>query len=367
LLLALGAASGSLCLLGSRAEGAASTADPKAAAAAVYDQACAACHGADGAGAPPDAVAFDIPLPDFSDCTFATREPDADWLAVAHEGGPARAFHHFMPAFGGALTQEELLLALEHIRSFCPEPAWPRGDLNLPRPLVTSKAFPEDEVVLSTDIDREGQRGVSNKLIYEARLGARHQLEVVLPFAWEENDSRWVSGIGDAAVAYKRVLHHDHSQGRILSATGEVIFPTGDEDDGLSAGFTVFEPFLTYGQILPRNSFLQLQVGAELPLESGHDDEGFARAAFGRTFNPDPFGRSWSPMLEVLAARPLTAGADTEWDLVPQIQVSLSRRQHVLFNVGVRVPLNHTDARDTRILAYILWDWFDGGLFQGWK
>ena len=30
-------------------------------------------------------------------------------------------------------------------------------------------------------------------------------------------------------------------------------------------------------------------------------------------------------------------------------------------------PLNDRDNRDTQVLAYVLWDWFDGGLFDFWK
>ena len=77
-----------------------------------YQNACAACHGADGTGAPRTQVGFDTPLPDLTDCNFATREPDADWLAVAHQGGPVRGFAQEMPAFGDALTQEEILKIL---------------------------------------------------------------------------------------------------------------------------------------------------------------------------------------------------------------------------------------------------------------
>ena len=58
----------------------------------LYGTACMACHGSDGAGAGRDRVGFDLPLPDFTDCSFATREANADWTAVVAEGGPARGF-----------------------------------------------------------------------------------------------------------------------------------------------------------------------------------------------------------------------------------------------------------------------------------
>ena len=68
--------------------------------------------------------------------------------------------------------------------------------------------------------------------------------------------------------------------------------------------------------------------------------------------------------LEVLVATP--AGAATEWDVAPQLQVSLSKLQHVLFNAGVRVPLTQRETRKPQLVTYLLWDWFDGGFLQFW-
>ena len=73
---------------------------------AIYANSCANCHGLDGTGVEPSLVAFEEEIPDFTDCDFAAREPDGDWIAVAHEGGPVRGFSEMMPAFRGALTEE---------------------------------------------------------------------------------------------------------------------------------------------------------------------------------------------------------------------------------------------------------------------
>jgi len=108
----------------------------------LYMSACAACHGANGTGVPQSRVGWDLPLPDFNDCNFASREPNDDWMAVAHDGGPARGFSKLMPAFGDVLTAEELELVLIHMRTFCASSDWPRGELNLPRALATEKAYP---------------------------------------------------------------------------------------------------------------------------------------------------------------------------------------------------------------------------------
>jgi hypothetical protein len=269
-----------------------------------------------------------------------------------------------MAPWGGAFTEHELSLAVSHIRTLCVDQRWPRGELNLPRPLVTAKAFPEDEAVVSTTAN---SGSIVTKLIYERRFGPLNQFEVIVPIASEEGDgSGRATGIGDVALEYKRTLAHSLARGNIVSVTGEVVLPTGSEAKGLGGGTAVFEPFLTFGQRLPGNSFVQAQAGFGIPVESGHDDEVFWRVAVGRTFEQPRFGRLWTPMLEFLAARPLVSGAATEWDLLPGAQVTLNTRQHVRLAGGVRLPVTESDQRRTSVTVYLLWDWYEGGLFKGW-
>jgi len=335
---------------------------------ALYRDACAACHGLDGRGAPQGAVGFDVPLPDFADCSFATREPDADWLAVAHQGGPIRGFDRRMPAFGEVLTDDELGRALVHIRGFCQDAAWPPGELNLPRALVTEKAYPEDEAVLTTTVGSGDAGVVTNQFLYEKRIGARSQYEVAVPVAFAESSpGTWERGLGDIAVAFKHTVWHSVDTGGIFSVAGEVVLPTGKESRGLGKGVTIVEPFAAYGQILPAGSFFHAQAGAELSTDRDTaEHEAFWRAAVGRTWEQGRFGRAWSPMVEILGAREIESGATAHWDIVPQVQVTLNQRQHVMINGGVRVPLNDRDSRDPQVIVYLLWDWFDGGLWDGW-
>jgi len=332
----------------------------------VYRAACATCHGADGKGAPQSRVGFALPLPDFTDCSFANREPDSDWYAVIHDGGPARAFDPLMPAFAEALSEVEMRKALAHVRTFCADKAWPRGDLNLPRPLVTEKAFLEDEAVFSSSVTTEGEASVSNKLVYEKRFGARNQVEFVVPFGFKETDQGTAHGIGDVAIGFKRALFHSLESGTIFSVSGETILPTGDEQDDFGKGYGIFEPFVTFGQLLPSDSFVQFQGGIELPIGEDAAKEAFWRTTVGKTLSQRTFGRAWSPMIEVIGFKELEDGQKVNWDLVPQLQVSLSTRQHILANVGVRIPVNERDGRQTQVLFYVLWDWFDGGLLKGW-
>jgi hypothetical protein len=58
--------------------------------------------------------------------------------------------------------------------------------------------------------------------------------------------------------------------------------------------------------------------------------------------------------------------AKTNWDVLPQMQVTISKRQHIRANLGVRIPVNNTAGRQVQVMFYLLWDWFDGRLNEGW-
>jgi mono/diheme cytochrome c family protein len=336
----------------------------------VYTAACVACHGVDGKGSPQERVGFDLPLPDFSDCNFATREPDADWFAIVHQGGPTRGFADNMPAFGQALSDEQLTMAIDYVHTFCDEPAWPRGDLNFPRAIITEKAFPEDELLLTTKINAEGDGSFEEDILYERRFGAANQFEVKVPIKALENnpDGGWNGGIGDVELGVKRVLAHSKNAGFIFSFTGAVLLPVGDSEKGMGKGTTIFEPFLTAGFALPSDSFIQLQGGVELSADTEKaSNEAFYRAVVGKTFTQGRFGRSWTPMLEILAGSEFgDEGTEYKLDLLPELQVTLNTRQHIMANFGVRFPVTEAESRDTQILFYLLWDWFDGGFLDGW-
>ncbi|MCX6627900.1 MAG: cytochrome c [Candidatus Solibacter sp.] len=108
----------------------------------IFRAACVACHGTNGRGAVDATRGFEPPptFPDFTACNATTREPNRDWSAIIHNGGQARGFSEIMPSFREALTSDQIEKVIGHVRGFCREPSWPRGELNLPRALVTEKA-----------------------------------------------------------------------------------------------------------------------------------------------------------------------------------------------------------------------------------
>jgi mono/diheme cytochrome c family protein len=348
---------------------------------AIYEAACAACHGTHGEGAPQAMAGFDKPesFPHFNKCEETTPEFARDYKATIRDGGPARGFSTIMPSFSGVLTSQQMDEVIAYLRSLCRESGWPFGELNVPRALLTEKAFPESETILTTTVNAKGAPGVDNELVYERVLAKRDQLEVSVPFSWVHKDSGGMTGgLGDIAVGDKHIVFSrlnadpekpaDEATGSILSIQGEVVFATGDQRRGLGAGEPSLGVFAMYDQLLPGQAFIQLQPGIDIPRHTEYGPRSaYVRTAFGKSFSGDErLGRLWSPMVEVIANRDLTSGTRTDWDVVPEFQVTLNRRQHIRAAIGYRLPINDTYGRPKQIIAYFLWDWFDGGLFEGW-
>ncbi len=338
----------------------------------IYRAACVSCHGPDGKGQKQALLGFEPPdsFPDFTDCAVASSEPDAIWNAVIHRGGRVRGLSRIMPAFEDVLTDPEIERLVEFLHSFCAEPRWPRGNLNFPKAFFTEKAFPENEAVLSVGVVPSHPREFELNAVYERRIGRRGQIEFSGPFTMRAvpGSGPWSKGIGDASVGYKHALFDSNRRGSILSAGGEVVVPTGKQTQGLGGGVTVFEGFGMYGQALPRDAFFQVHAGMEWPTDKTiAPTAGFWRTAVGKTFTPRRFGRIWTPMVEMLGSRELVKGATIEWDVVPQMQISLNVFQHIRFNVGMRLPVNERSTRSKALVTYILWDWADGGLRDLWR
>ena len=74
----------------------------------------------------------------------------------------------------------------------------------------------------------------------------------------------------------------------------------------------------------------------------------------------------WSPMAELIADHDLEGGAPTT-STHPEMQVTINRRQHIRGDRRRADPVNNRDGRSSSVGFYLLWDWFDGGFFSGWK
>ena len=333
---------------------------------AIYGDACAACHGLDGKGMPSDEVGTLVAVPDFTNCRFTSAERTKDWSAVIRGGGPARGFSRVMPAFGDALTDDEIRLAIGHIRTFCTVSRWPAGDLNFPRPLATEKAFPENETVFAFSTPLQDSDTAEMRIIYERRLGSRGQVEAAVPFAARQIGDQWYRGLGDVSTGYKQLLLESGRSGTLVSAGTALTFPTGKEQYGLGTRLTVLETSALAGQRMGP-AFAHGQAGFEFPLNvASTPNEVFWRGALGIVLTPGVDGRTWSPMLELTGHREFEYGDPIRWDLLPQLQVSLSRRRHVAATAGARIPVGGP-ARPATAMVSLTWDWFEGGLMEGWR
>ncbi len=346
--------------------------DPKA-GEAIYKAGCIACHGSEGKGAPESMTVFKRPdtFPDFTDCAGTTPEPNGNWKAAIVHGGPSRGLSQIMPAFGDLLTDEQINDVIAYMRGFCRNVHHdPLGELNLPRALVTEKAFPENEIVVSTAANASGAPTWTTDVIDERTIiDARTQLETDIPVNYADQNHNWTAGYGDITLGLKRELFSSLHTGSILSVQGGVLLPTGDSKRGFGAGTTQFEPFAAFDQLFRDNTFLQLQLGADLPVDTSVAPRSmFWRTTVGQAIASDHMlGRLFSPMVEVLAARDFQPGASTDWDVLPEMQITISRRQHVRTGFGVRTPFTNTDGRSPQVLFYLLWDRADGKLWDGWR
>jgi len=336
----------------------------------IYKSACIACHGTDGTGTPQSIAGFERPrtFPEFTQCAQTTPEDNTAWKAVITNGGGYRGFSHIMPSFNEALTPKQIDQVVHYLRSLCRQSGWPRGELNLPRAIATEKAYPEDEEVISSSFNAQGAPSIVSHIIHEQRFGKNNQIEVDVPLNFQDQNHTWYGGVGDATLGLKRVMYSNLQTGSILSLFGGVIVPIGSRQRGFGSGTTTFETFAAFDQLFPTNTFVQTQLGADLPRHTDIAPQSiFFNTAIGQMLPQDHgLGRLVTPMMEFLAARDLTDRAKTDWDVLPQMQVTISKPQHIRADLGLRIPVTNTAGRPKQIVFYLLWDWFDGRLNEGW-
>lgn len=337
----------------------------------IWNSGCVACHGATGRGAPATSTEFVRPdtFPDFSACGQTTPEPNPEWKDVILYGGKVRGFSEIMPAFGELLTGSEVNDVIAYMRTLCHNTGhYPQGELNLPDALVTEKAFPEDEEVVSTAANASGAPSYTTDVIHEESFAGRNQIEVDVPVNYADQNHNWTAGLGDITLGYKREIFSSLRTGSILSLQGGILLPTGDKTRGFGAGTTQFEPFAAFDQLFKENTFLEFQLGSDLPVDTGVAPRSmFWRSLLGQALIEDHgLGRQFIPMVEVLGSRDFKQGDSNDWDLLPELYVTLSPRQHVTADVGFRQPVTNTKGRVPEVVFFVRWDWADGKLWEGW-
>ncbi len=307
---------------------------------ALYGAWCSFCHGADGRGVSKSTVRLEVPAADLADCAVSSAEPEERWVAIVRDGGASVGLSIDMPAFGDAATPEQLRAVVRYIRSLCAEPGWPPGELNLPRPFLAEKAFPENEVVVEA-------HGWGQELIYERRIGRRWQWEVA---ARTLADS--AGGFDGITAALKYNVWHSLEHRALASVGLEFTPPLGLGD------LWEVEPYLAYGWN-PGGGATVIQGEVLAPWE---ETEGITGGVL-RLGVGQQIGRV-APMLEAGWKVPREGGQTLA--LVPQVWVQLSRLGHIAASAGVELPVVGPDRFTARLVAFLLWDYGDGPLLRGW-
>jgi cytochrome c553 len=324
----------------------------------IFDSVCAACHGATGRPDPDSPVvqAFDPRPADLSDPLFNSREPARDWKMVVKHGGEAMGRSAQMPPHSGSFSDEEIANVLAYIKTLANTSDYPPGDLNLFLPIRTKKAFPEDEVVLSSRLtQRDGQDVLRNVLEFEMRLGRRGQ--AILELIQEDDGPE--SELEELEIGYKHALAWNVEKAYLLSGALVLAIPTD-----FAASEEVI-PYLAYAQQLSSKATLQASGRAILPVDD--IDQGALELAGIVHYVWSEWPRRLYPALEMTATVPFDSGAgdDVEFTVVPQVRYGLTRGGHVALNFGIELPLSDQDY-DYRAHLTLLWDFADGSLFSGW-
>jgi mono/diheme cytochrome c family protein len=320
----------------------------------MYDAWCARCHGNDGKG-PADGVELDTPVPDFTDCSFTSREPRKDWLAVILHGGPARGLSMTMPSWGEAISEDQAEAIITHIKTFCTEPDWPEGELNFRRAQVTGKAFPENEILIIPSFTSSGSPSSTSTLVYESRVGRTGQWEVAVPLVTRTGGT----GLGDIELAGKYALWYDTGSLSILSVGVEMVLPTGSTASNFGGGTMKLAPFVAAAKGAG-NTFLQSSIKLERPLRAGHSSELQYDLAWTVPLTSEK--RGIHPIIEIHGITDLSHSSTTFF-VTPQVYVALPKRGHVAVSLGAQIPLGPQKPFDYRILGFFLWEYADGGIW----
>ena len=308
--------------------------------AVLYRAWCAPCHGRDARGGAAASVRVGVQPANLADCATSTPETSVQWRGIVSRGGAAYGLSLDMPAFGEAASPQQISWVVHYIKSLCGDDDYPEGELNFPRGFLIEKAFPENELVLAN-------RGREQNYIFERRFGARFQIEAEGRTAFD-GDRNNFDGV---SLAGKLDVWHSPSALAITTLGLETTPPLGRQDRW------EVEPFVAFGWSPKEIVTLQGQI-----LGTWEEQEGITGFEYRLGVGKDLGGLV--PMLE--AGWTVPRGAPNALSFYPQMWIQLSRLGHVAGSVGVELPAVGPEPRHPKLIAFVLWDFGDAGLFRGW-
>ena len=325
---------------------------------------CARCHAEDGSGKVNEPTVTVEPM-DFTDCKVTSPEPDADWERAIAKGGAGVGLSPQMPGFEDSLSGDQIAAFVSHIRSFCKDSRWPSGNTNFPRPILTEKAFPENEFLILPAVSHldespaPSMTEASLVALYERRIGKRSMIEIEVPLVGTNSLTTWTSGLGDVAFAFKHAIYDRAGTPRIVSLGLETVLPTGDRFDDHGSGTTIFEPYVAAGAML-RDWYLQSQFKVELPADRRRADRAIVYNAYvGRDTSGAPDTWTFGLELNGEVAFPDLGVTTHLVAMTPQVRKGLTGTGALAASAGVMLPLNKRDAQGVRWVGYLLWEYLE--------
>jgi mono/diheme cytochrome c family protein len=332
----------------------------------IYTEFCSRCHGLDGKGLIPEDMIenMEAPPPDLTEPYFSSREKRADWQAVVRHGGPVRGLSASMPSWEGAISELQIAETVEHMKSFVDQSAYPQGELNFFRAHSVTKAFVEQEALVipsyTWTMEPVKKYESTTVLYYANRFGNRFQYEIKIPVETSTSAGFTEAGFGDVEVGLKYAFFDQYTSLSIVSGGLEASLPTGDKDKGFGSGAVVLVPYLAAGQGVSDLLQLQASVKFETPLDSGLDAE--MRYGVAAILVTGESKQGIFPGVELTGAKNLTSAEHRE-SIIPKVYWGITPRGHLALSIGFEIPLNSPEPYDGRIVAFLLWDFVDGGIW----
>ena len=154
--------------------------------------------------------------------------------------------------------------------------------------------------------------------------GVRSRLSLPLNFS-AQGAGDWDGGLGDLIVAFKRVLFAQRPDRLDLERAGRGQLADRQSRQG---SWLRRDDLRNVRLVRPDPAAIRLHSSSERRRVPGRPRESasavYVRTAVGNTFSGNRgFGRSWTPMVELhRRSRTLSAARATNWDIVPQVQVT---------------------------------------------
>ncbi|MBI4428526.1 MAG: c-type cytochrome [Ignavibacteriales bacterium] len=334
----------------------------------IYIQFCSRCHGDDGKGNIPKEMLqnMDAPPPDLTEPYFNSGEKRLAWFRVIKFGGDIECLSMSMPSWGESFSDRQIEEMVEHIKTFVPQHEYPQGEVNFLRAHAVTKAFVEQEALLiptytSKTVNGENRSETKTTFYYASRFGNRFQYELKAPIQSASSSSGREFGLGNLELGFKYAFFDDHSNGIILSTGIEAEVPTGDESKGFSSGTIIGIPYIAAGIGVGHSVEFQGSAKIDAPFNRSKANPEL-KYGFSTAFILSDSRMGLFPGIEITGTKDLTNRTHM-FSIIPKLYVGLTKRGHVGFSVGSEIPVSSEKAFSSRWLAFLLWDYADGGLW----